>query len=474
MTTPSSDRSARPPDATQLFGLFAFLFALSLVLHQLWWHGFEVLSVHFLVIVAALWTAQRPTSVGRFLTMIAAEVLSVSLDMPDVGSHTLLVLVSGASVLAYVGWTTLATRRLPDAGTLFERIAPFLRVQLLVVYVAAAIAKMNTGFFDGEVSCAVALSGQVVWFAPGFLDGAWRVDPSVWGTVAIEVTLPVLLAVPRTRLVGLIVGGAFHMVLAMAGNVPFSALALALYVGFLPAAVSSRLRALVAARPGLGRWTRRARGLARSPAALPVAVGCWLAAAVVFSIEPAAGRVLISNGTRLVVVAVGLTAGTLLALGLAHGGARAHPPRSLRLGHPLFAAGILLLVANSLSPYLGLKTESSFTMFSNLQTEDGRWNHALIPEAVRIFPYQDQLVRVTDSNDQALLARSRGGTRLVRFELERYLRAHPGTTATYAELAAGGETTRTTGSGAAPSPATAVVDRLVKFRPVRAPERAGC
>lgn len=456
-----------------LFGPFALLFALSLILHQLWWHGFEVLSPHFLVVLAALWAAIRPTSVVRFVTMVAAEVLSVALDMPDVGSHTLLVFLSGACVLTYVGWTTLRTRRLPDPGTLFERIAPFLRVQLLVVYAAAAIAKMNTGFFDGEVSCAVALSGQVVWFAPGLIDGSWRVGPSMWGTVAIEVALPVLLAVPRTRLLGLIVGGAFHTILALAGNVPFSALALALYVAFLPTDTPSRLRAVGVGRPALGRWALRARRFGASPAALFVAVGCWLAAAVIFSFEPVAGRALISNGTRLVLVLVMVAAGILLALSVARGGPRIYSPTSLRLGHPVFAVGILLLVANSLSPYLGLKTESSFTMFSNLQTEAGYWNHAFIPEAVRVFPYQDQLVRITDSNDRALEGRSRGGTRLVRFELERYLRAHRGTTATYVAATAG-EPTEVAASNSAATPATAILDRLVKFRAVRPPESAGC
>jgi len=473
VSTPSPGRPARPTDTTWLFGLFALLFALSLILHQLWWHGLEVLSPHFLVILAALWTAIRPTSVVRFVTMVAAEVLSVALDMPDVGSHTLLVLLSGTCVLTFVGWTTLRTRRLVDAGTLFERIAPFLRVQLLVVYVATAVAKMNTDFFDGEVSCAVALSGQVLWFAPGLIDGSWRVGPSMWGTVAVEVALPVLLVVPRTRVLGLLVGGAFHTILALAGNVPFSALALALYVAFLPPDTPSRLRALAAGRPALGRWALRARRLGSSRVAFPAAVGCWIAAAVIFSFEPVAGRALISNGTRLVLVLVVLAAGILLALSVARGGPWIYSPTSLRLGHPVFAVGIVLLLANSLSPYLGLKTESSFTMFSNLQTEAGYWNHAFIPEAVRIFPYQDQLVRITDSNDRALESRSRDGTRLVRFELGRYLRAHRGTTATYATASAG-EATQTAASSSAATPATAILDRLVKFRAVRPAERAGC
>ena len=52
-------------DSTWLFGGFALLLAISLILHQVWWDGFEVRSPHFLVILAALWTVLRPTSVVR-------------------------------------------------------------------------------------------------------------------------------------------------------------------------------------------------------------------------------------------------------------------------------------------------------------------------------------------------------------------------------------------------------------------------
>ena len=461
-------------DATWLFGLFALAFGVSLILHQLWWEGFEVLSVHFLVVLAALWSILCPTSVARFLGMLAAKWLSVAIDMPEVGSHTLLVGVSGACVLAYVAWTSLPTRRLPAPGALLGRIAPFLRVQLLVVYAAAAVAKMNSGFFDAEVSCAVSLSARIAWFDPSLLAGSWRVAPAMWGTVLVELALVVLLAIPRTRVLGLAVGAAFHAVLALAGNVPFSALALALYVVFLPVDTAGRVRAVAAVRPALGRWAGLAQRAAGSRAAFPVAGGCWLVAAVIFSLEPVAGRVVISNGTRILLIALMLGAAVVLAAGLARGRPWIHPPRSLRLGHAVFAVGIGLLVANSLSPYLGLKTESSFTMFSNLHTEAGLWNHAFIPEAVRIFDLQDRLVRVTDSNDPALERRTRDGARMVRFELERYVRLHPGTRATYVTTGATGATTRTTGSDFAVPWAAPLLDRVAKFRDVRPPQRGWC
>ncbi|HEV2819506.1 MAG TPA: hypothetical protein VGW11_03270, partial [Solirubrobacteraceae bacterium] len=138
----------------------------------------------------------------------------------------------------------------------------------------------------------------------------------------------------------------------------------------------------------------------------------------------------------------------------------------------VFAVGIGLLVLNGLSPYLGLKTESSFTMFSNLKTEGGYWNHAFIPEAVKVFPYQDQLVRVTDSNDPVLERRSGGQTLIVRFELERYLRLRPQTRATFVAVDGDRETTRTARPSAAGSPATPLLDKVAKFRDVRPPR--GC
>jgi len=215
-----------------------------------------VRSPHFIVILAAFWAALRPTSVIRFLVMLGAEVAAVALDMPNVGSHTLLVLISGACVLVYVGGTVARTRRLPTAGALFERIAPFLALQLLLVYVAAAVAKMNTSFFDPTLSCAASISSRLPWAHLSLFRGSWSVMASIWITVVVEVALPVLLSVRRLRPVGLVLGLAFHAVLALAGNVPFSALALALYVVLLPTDTPSRVRALVADRPGLQRGRR--------------------------------------------------------------------------------------------------------------------------------------------------------------------------------------------------------------------------
>ena len=435
------------PEASSRFALLSLLLAIALLLHQLWWGGFEVRSLHFVVVVAALWTIARPGSVGRFAAMLGAEVVSVAREMPAVHSHTLMLAVCATSVLAFVALDVVRARRLPDAGALFERIAPFLRVSVLVLYAAAAVAKLNTGFLDPVTSCAAGMAAQVAWWDPGLLAGEeWMVRPAILGTLAVELSLPVLLAVPRLRVAGLMLGGAFHAVLALAGNVPFTALMLAFYVVFLPAGVAPR---------GLAGW--------RAPRwALPAMAGGWIAAAWLLDGRPELGRDLVEQGTRLA------------ALALVGGGAvllwRARPLRTtaaaagggLRLGHPVFAAGVAILVLNALSPYAGFKTESSFAMFSNLQTEPGRWNHVLVPERVRVLRYQEELVAIEATNDPALVRRTRGGKRLVRYELERYLRLRPAARAVYA------------GGPAETSAATPLLDKVAKFRDVRPVGRPGC
>ncbi|MDQ3631199.1 MAG: HTTM domain-containing protein, partial [Actinomycetota bacterium] len=248
MGSSAPEAQAPEADGRWRFGLFSALLALSLILHQLWWDGFEVPGLHFVVVVAAFWVLVRPTSVARLLALLALEVVAVGRDMPGAGSHTLLAAVCGASILLYAVWTSARARRLPDAAAFFERIEPFLRVALIVLYAAAALAKMNPGYFDSQVSCAAAMVPSVVWFAPELADVPWLLMPAAWSSVLVEATLPLLLVLPRTRVAGLILGMAFHLVLALAGNVPFTSLVLAFYVAFLPPGATTRMRAVALAR----------------------------------------------------------------------------------------------------------------------------------------------------------------------------------------------------------------------------------
>jgi hypothetical protein len=57
-----------------------------------------------------------------------------------------------------------------------------------------------------------------------------------------------------------------------------------------------------------------------------------------------------------------------------------------------------LIFVNGMSPYLGLKTQTSFSMFSNLRTEGGITNHILLPTSMQLNNLQKDLVEVVDTD----------------------------------------------------------------------------
>jgi hypothetical protein len=59
---------------------------------------------------------------------------------------------------------------------------------------------------------------------------------------------------------------------------------------------------------------------------------------------------------------------------------------------------VVFLAFNCLCPYIGLKTRTTLTMHSDLRTENGYWNHLLLPERMRLFTYQNDLVEVLSSD----------------------------------------------------------------------------
>jgi len=210
-------------------------------------------------------------------------------------------------------------------------------------------------------------------------DVSWVRTPAIWGTLAVELSLPVLLLVRRTRVGGLILGALFHLVLALAGNVPFAAVALAFYVGFIPPEV---LR------------LRPARQFPVGAAAFAVPVAAWLVMAVVAPAPGVSDDVIGYLARAVVVVWVVGAAGALGPALL-----RERPPRTMpRLGHPALAIGLAVLVLNAATPYVGIESRGSFTMFSNLRTEPGDWNHLVVPARFRVFAHQGSEGRGSDAS----------------------------------------------------------------------------
>jgi hypothetical protein len=185
----------------------------------------------------------------------------------------------------------------------------------------------------------------------------------------------------------------------------------ALYTVFLPVEVAAALRA--------PEWLRRAwpwalAGFAALCAAwfvrdrLPVSLGLEERWRRVAQAGLVACLVYLLGGLWLCVKA-------MRAAGVAAGGPAAGTCGRSR---PLVILP-LLLVANGVGPYLGLRTETSFSMFSNLQTENGRSNHLVVPASIQVTDWQRDLVEIVASNVPELDALRQNGLLLPFLDLRR-------------------------------------------------------
>jgi hypothetical protein len=218
----------------------------------------------------------------------------------------------------------------------------------------------------------------------------------------------------------------FHVVMGMSGHESFSVIAPALLFPFVPEDLPARLEAAFGRFPTLRRGLSGAGRVLVSGPSLLLAAAVWLAVATAHTVgwlpTSTLGQFVYGGfGIKLLYYPYAFAlSGAFLLCAL-----EGRPSvASLRL-RPIAALGPLLIVLNGLSPYLGLKTEHSFTMFSNLQTEGDQWNHLFMPRWLRIFDLQDELVAVLETNDERLRAVRERGDRLIYFELHRYLSEHP-------------------------------------------------
>ena len=116
------------------------------------------------------------------------------------------------------------------------------------------------------------------------------------------------------------------------------------------------------------------------------------------------------------------TAAMFAAL-LAIRGVEGRPAGQLMVLRPkLLWLYVAFLVLSPLSPYIGLKTRSALSMHCNLRTETGHWNHLFLPEGMRVFNYQDDLVEVIDSDLSDFAHLRDEGMALPYFEFRRWCR----------------------------------------------------
>jgi len=458
---PSTDVAFRP------FPAFALIWGITTLVHQLaftfWvesWQGWTLVFSAIAVIV-------RPGCVMRFAVLVGAALLNLWHKLPFVPNHILfeglvhlmmlialveffrqrgncavlreawpgwrrhLPLIAVAAILKWAYFTlpfvpqgyalgapttlfvAFAVGRMAFRGPevrggddLLARFAPVFRVAVVVVYVWSVVQKLNHDFLDPEVSCATKLHEDIAAYFGGLIPTG--VGPSlvaIWGSLAFELGIPLLLVFRRTRLLGFVAAIGFHLWLAIhpaAGIYSFSALVMAFLALFLPStwgrefqrAWNAQLRWLGRGDPERGR--RRARRL-------PV-IGFFIALFIQAGLYMSMAR---DYETFLIANRVGffafLTWGCWIGGCYLVAGWRARrEDRALPHGPRRTLAWVVLapVVLNGVIPWIGLRTQTSFSMYSNLRSE-GDGNHLFL-ERIDLFDYQRDMVEVVESQPDIL------------------------------------------------------------------------
>lgn len=341
----------------------------------------------------------------RLATLAAGLVLAtVFFEAPVVGNHWL---VAGFLSLLLIGGflRTLGSTGQPSAEQWWQTVAPGGRLLFLLFYGFSALAKLNSGFFHSEASCGLFYANQWLdsWRLPTMGTGAAAVLLAVL-VATIELSVPILLLRPVTRRWGILLAYGFHIVIAFDLDqhfYDFTAIVLLLVTLFWTDAD------LAAAEQLSRRWPIMAWAVAVGAAGLSVASLASGQATVRSAMETGA----FIWFAVVAVVVIGL------ALRLPSG------PIDVRLRPAgIGSVAILALVAlNGLSPYLELKTGTSFNMYSNLRTVDGDSNHLAIRRTLPLRDEQNDAVLIIATEIPGLELYVDSGQALTRTRLADYL-----------------------------------------------------
>jgi hypothetical protein len=385
-----------------------------------------------LAVVVLIW----PSSRVAFLALAVAEALSVFIALPGTNTNRLLQLFIFSSI-ASTGFYALARSgfRQLDSADWLELFQPLLRLQLVIVYGLAAWHKLNSDFFNPQLSCSVVLFEKAPFFHLHANSDALRWALILF-TIVTEASLPILLTLRRTRNFAVCYGVLFHLSLGLSEFYAFSITMISLLFLFTPDDFCD---------VALDFWRRRSLLMKTVGTVSALTIAATIIGLNVAAFGPSLADLQHTHGFRSGINMVWgkasyWTGYWLLPLYLGPLALFAwlwyrqpsdfqpaiHSYRPIPTAFWIIPA---LLIFDGINPYLGLKTDTAFAMYSNLRSEGGRTNHLIWRRPLALANYQEDLVQVVDSNDIPLKLTAMRGWPMPFFDLRRrisYL-AHAGT-----------------------------------------------
>lgn len=397
-----------PSISTQRFLIFRCLWAVAALFHYHWTteQFANVLRGDVLFGVAtsaiAILVLLFPKQIVFFALLLILQVADVVWILPASPNHWLLAAMVSLTILP----TVIFGKSVNDEA--FEKLRTALMLQVAVFYFFTFFWKLNTDFLNPVTSCGVqfyhGLQGLLPWLPANVATNL----AVVYSTLLVELLLPFLLLWRRSRTIAVIVAIAFHFALGLHVEkffLNFSSVMYALLFLFLP---NSHIEKLLHSFRHL-----KPLVLSRMFALLYFLfiVGAG------FSGDKNAIVFLLGRQSLWMLYAIFFVS-MLLQITKQTGLHRAEQLRPIRLWGGLM---LLLVFLNGTAPIVGLKTGSSWQMYSNIVLDAKNSNHLLIPRSFDLFGKLADHAKIDQSNVAELTAQASYPT----IEIRRVLQSNP-------------------------------------------------
>lgn len=300
-----------------------------------------------------------------------------------------------------VGRLLFSPAAIGEGDTYLDRVAPVVRAAVVIMYVWAVVQKLNWDYFDPEVSCAAKLHVEIASYFGGIIPTApWALVTAAVGSLCFELGIPLLLCFRRTRYAGFVAAVFFHLWLSIhpaAGIYSFTTLILALLTLFLPLEWGQRLQNLWDAQQRRLGGGDLAKGRRRARALVVTAFFLVLIAQGALYLTIARSYAVFGIANRIGFFAFFAWGCWLGGCYLVAGWPLRKDPGGLvgKAAATLAWAGLLPVLLNGAWPWIGGRTQTSFSMYSNLRTE-AAGNHMFL-RRVDLLGLQNDYVEVLEA-----------------------------------------------------------------------------
>lgn len=217
------------------FKIFCSLWAIATLFHMAQSSAFDAQLHYVLLTMAAVSVLYRPSSILRFLFLIALQLGDVFYKMPNLSNHWIFTALVNLTILQALLFLVIRNKSFRvRQDELLNTFAPIVRVEVIILYFFVTFHKLNADFFSIEGSCAAF-----------FLEaqnsrGFFNLTPEVLAlnaylTIFVESLIPILLCFRLTRNWGILLGLVFHCIIAynpLNGFYDFSSMIFAAYFLF--------------------------------------------------------------------------------------------------------------------------------------------------------------------------------------------------------------------------------------------------